>query len=211
MCARCEMADSIDVRKKRIMKPRITVHELSDLLSEDPKTMYKRAKWIRAIAEKNPQQLYPHRRFFVKLLRSENNILKWTAIDIVGYLSSADKKSRIDITLNNLVSFLHGGKLIAANHAIRSLARVAQARPETQERVIAELLSVEQSTYESEECRNIALGKVIEALGQFCSGSKQNDRVVNFVKRQTANSRPATRKRAQKLFLNLGASSTRGG
>jgi hypothetical protein len=185
------------------MRPPVAAKDLADLASDSPRIKYGRAKSLLGIAKKNPKQLYPHRRFFVKLLKSENNILKWTAIDIIGYLSSVDAKSRVDVVLNSLAGFLHGGKLITANHAIGALARIALARPALQDRVTAELLSVEHSSYESEECRNIALGKVIEALGLFCNDPTRNKRVLGFVRRQTTNARPATRKKAERFLANL--------
>jgi hypothetical protein len=130
--------------------------------------------------------------------------LKWTAIDIIGCLTSAGKNNRVDRVLKSLSGFLRGGKLITANHAIGALARIALAKPGYRDRITVELLTVEHSSYETEECRNIALGKVIEALGLYCMAAGENKRVMNFVSRQTTNGRPATRKKAEKFLSKLG-------
>ena len=61
---------------------------LADLSSNDPKIKYGCAKNLLVAAKENPAEIYPHLDFFVKLLDSENRILKWTAIDIIGYLAS---------------------------------------------------------------------------------------------------------------------------
>jgi hypothetical protein len=191
------------------MRPRVTAKHLADLASDNPRTKYGRAKSLLAIARKNPESLHPYRRFFLKLLRSENNILKWIAIDILGYLSSVGWRTRVEPLLNDLTGFLHQGKLITANHAIGALAHVALARPAHRDRVTAELLSVEHVSFESEECRNIALGKVIEALGLCWEDAGLNKGVIDFVGRQTTNSRPATRKKAEKFLANLVRSTKR--
>jgi hypothetical protein len=185
------------------MKSRMTKLHLADLSSDNPRVKYGRAKSLVAIAEKRPDLLYPHLAFFVKLLKSENNILKWTAIDVIGSLSSVDKRKKIDKLLNQFYGLLEGGKLITANHAISALAGVALAKPAHQTKIIARLLNVEHLTYETDECRNIALGKVVQALGSICRGQSANDDVVQFVRRQTTNSRPATRKKAQKFLKAL--------
>jgi hypothetical protein len=66
-----------------------TSWDLKDLSSRDPKIKYGCAKKLVATAAKTPAKLYPYMDFFVDLLDSENQILKWTAIDIIGYLIKA--------------------------------------------------------------------------------------------------------------------------
>jgi hypothetical protein len=185
------------------MKSGITKLHLADLSSDNPKVKYGRAKSLVAIAQKRPDLLYPHLPFFVKLLKSENNILKWTAIDIIGSLSSVDKQKQIDRLLNQFYALLESGKLITANHGIGALAEVALAKPAHRTKIIPRLLNVEHLTYETEECRNIALGKVVQALGSICRDVSPDDQVVQFVRRQTTNSRPATRKKPQKFLRAL--------
>jgi hypothetical protein len=192
------------------MKTTITKKELAELSSDNPKVKYRRAKSLVAVAKKNPCQLSLHFPFFVKLLNSKNNILKWIAIDIIGYLSSVVKKNRADRIIETLVGFLQGEKLIPASHAITALSHVALAKPEYQDRVTQELLNVEHYTYESEECLNIALGKVLEALESFSSRLNHKGEILAFINRQTTNNRSATRKKAEK-FLKKFAQSTHKG
>src|SRR3989304_1948407 len=88
------------------------------LSSRDPKIKYGAAKALLAAAKDDPTSLYPHTDYFVQLLDSENNILKWTAIDIIGLLARVDSANRISAMTGRLVSFLSAGNLITANHAI---------------------------------------------------------------------------------------------
>ncbi len=176
---------------------------LDNLLSDDPKIKYGSAKKTIAISKENPAELYPGFDFFVKLLESENQIIKWTAIQIIGYLSRVDKNKKVDNLLPRLIDFLNCGKMITANNTILSLSEIVSHKPEYQERIISELLKVENYNYETAECRNITLGKVILALGKFKEQIKNRKEVLDFLERQTANTRNATKKKAHELLDKL--------
>jgi hypothetical protein len=173
---------------------------LTDLSSKDPKTKYGCVKNLLAIAQENPAEIYPNLDFFVELLESENNIIKWTAIDIIGRLARVDETKKIGALLGRLFGLLNTGKLITANHAIMALADIALVRPEHQPKITDELLKVERYNYDTDECRNIAMGTVIRALDSYFSGLKDREAAIDFVRRQTQNSRNATRKKAEKFL-----------
>ncbi len=176
---------------------------LSDLSSDKPRIKYAAAKRLIRIAETDPRSLYPHREFFMNLLASKNNIIKWTAIDIVGGLCCIDNAQEAERYLKVFVDFLRGGKLIAANHAVAALAHVAANRPEHRRRVTSELLRCEGYEYETGECHNIVVGKVILALGLYLNPADLDERVIGFLKRQTSNTRQATRKKAEGLLRRI--------
>ena len=182
------------------MERTVTKRGLDELASDKPRIKYRRANLLIALAERDPEKLYPHLTFFVKLLESDNNILKWTAIDIVGHLSTLAPNARAGRLLERLAALLNTGKMITANHAISALSRIAEAKPAFRRRITSALLKVEHYTYDTEECRNIALGKVVQAFASFVKEPGQESGVLDFVKRQTDNSRPATRKKAFRLL-----------
>jgi hypothetical protein len=173
---------------------------LRELSSKDPKVKYAAAKRLAVLAELNPGKLYPRRDFFIGMLDHENQILKWTAIDIVGRLAESGKMKNIERILKRLFAFLNAGKLITAGHAVQALAGIAAARPKTQGRITRELLKVERFQYDTAECRNIAIGIVIEAIGPLFAELKDKKPVIGFVKRQLKNRRPATRKKAERFL-----------
>lgn len=171
-----------------------------DLSSKDSKVKYGCAKNLLAIAKNSPDELYPYIDYFVKLLDDENQILKWTAIDIIGHLSKVDKEKKVDQMMGRLFKLLNTGKMITAGHAIASLAEVALAKPEYQKEITDEFLEVEHYTYDTDECHNIALGKVIIAISSYFDRLKDGKIVIEFVERQTRNKRNATKKKAEKFF-----------
>ena len=167
-----------------------------ELSSSDPKIKYGAAKTLLAQAKNDPGKLYPHAAFFEHLLESDNNILKWTAIEVIGSLASVDAERKIRKDTKRLVSFLSAGKMITANHAISALAQFARAFPEQRDAITLELMNVERCTYDTDECRNIALGNVILALDSYYDRSGHKPAVIAFVERQQANTRNATAKKA---------------
>jgi len=185
------------------LKTNVIGKYLSALSSEKPTVKYPAAKKLVEIAEKNPELLYPHLEFFVKLSKGENNILKWNAIEIIGRLSYVDKENRVDGLLKNFVYFLKGEKLITANHSISALSHVALAKPKYQKRITKELLKCEIYKYETDECHNIVMGKVVQALGSYLKIPNIKAHVLEFVKRQVFNKRPATRKKAKRFLAKI--------
>lgn len=156
-----------------------------------------------SIARESPEEIYSNFDFFEKLLDNENQILKWTAIDIIGYLAKIDEKSKIDKIMDKLYGFLSSGKLITANHAIFSLSLIAISKPEYREKITEEFLKVERNNYETIECRNIAIGKVILALDSYICDIRDKKPIVKFLKNQTNNTRNATKKKAEKLLKKI--------
>ena len=173
---------------------------LAELSSTDPKIKYGCAKNLLAIAHESPAELYPNIDYFVNLLDSENKILKWTAIDVIGHLSKVDKERKIDKLTNRLFKLLSAGNLITANHAIAALTDIALAKPEYQKEITDQLLKVENYNYDTDECRNIALGKVILAISSYSNQLKNRKAVIEFAKRQTKNTRSATKKKAEQFL-----------
>lgn len=168
--------------------------------SQNPKIKYGSLKDLMAAARIRPEAVYPHFDRFVELLKSQNNILKWSAIDVIGLLSKVDKENKVDAMVGKLTTLVKEGRLITANHAISALSAIASAKPKFKKKVARVLLKAEQYKYETTECKNIVLGKVIEAIRPIAAEVRSKDRIVSFVKRQTRNVRSSTRKKARQFL-----------
>jgi hypothetical protein len=173
---------------------------LTDLFSEDPKIKYGCSKSLIALAKANPAEIYPNLDFFVKLLDSENKILKWTAIDVIGALAKVDGVKAVDKLKGRLIGLLKAGNMITAHHAITALTDIALAKPEYQAEITDELLKVEHYNYDTDECRNITIGKAILAISNYFDNLEEKETTIEFVRRQTKNTRNATRKKAEQFL-----------
>ncbi len=65
-----------------------------------------------------------------KLSTSDNNVLKWTVIDIIGYLSASGAENKTINKIHELIELLYQGVLITCNHAIFALGLIAKNKPE---------------------------------------------------------------------------------
>jgi hypothetical protein len=157
------------------------------------------------VARENPDELYPQLNFWAELLDSENKIIRWTAIDIIGNLARVDDVKKIDLLIGKLAALLNTGNMITANHVITALANIALAKPEHQPKITEELLKVESYNYGTDECRNIAVGTVIQALDSYFDQLEDKETAIEFVRRQTKNSRHATKKKAEKFLAKYEA------
>ncbi len=77
----------------------ITKTDLDKLKSQNPKIKYGFAKELVKIASEKPGLLYEHFDYWTELMTSDNNILKWSAIDIIGYISAVDKDNK-ELSIN---------------------------------------------------------------------------------------------------------------
>jgi len=195
---------TINIKKTSFREVKmITKADLDKLNSKDPKIKYGFAKELLKISSENPEQLYEYFDYWAKLMTSDNNILKWTAIDLIGYLAAVDKDNRIDSLIPDLLKHLHGGVLITSNHSIFALGLIYQNKPNFREKILEELISISKDNFETDECKNIATGKVLETIKPFVADIKNNKSVITFVENATKSDRNATRKRAEQLLKKI--------
>jgi hypothetical protein len=165
-----------------------------------PRVRFGCSKALLLLSGKHPDLLYEKIDRFVRLLDSENRILKWTAIAILGNLAAVDAGRRLKSLQRRLYDCLDCGELITANHAIAALGKIAQAYPDERKRITARLLGIEHKKFDTSECRNIAIGKVILAIETFLDPAKPGKSALDFVRRQMNNPRKATAGKA-KAFI----------
>jgi len=173
--------------------------------SANPRIKFGSAKSLRTVSEKNPQMLYSKMDFFVNLLESKNSILKWNALDIIANLTAVDKQNAFNRLFKKFYGYLYEGSLITASHVVDNSGKIALSKPELQGKITEELLKVEKVPLPTSECRNILIGKAINAFNVYCDEVDDKDRVIAFVKRQLNNPRKATKSKAEKFLRKINA------
>jgi hypothetical protein len=81
--------------------------DLDKLKSKDPKVKYGFTKELLNLGKGKPGLLYEYFDYWVEMLKSENNIFKWTATDLIGYLSAVDRENKSVRQIENLFDLLH--------------------------------------------------------------------------------------------------------
>ena len=191
---------------KAIRHRRLFPAIIEGLKADKAPIKYGCAKALRIISEQRPDLLYPHFDFFVGLLDHENKIFQWDAAFVLSHLARADDDDKIAAVLDRYLLPISGPVMITAANVIQGGARIAQAKPHLAERIAAEVLKVARARYQTPECRNVAIGHAILALGGIMPLLSNPAPTVRFVRKQARNARPATRKKAQQFLKSqLGA------
>jgi hypothetical protein len=185
-----------------VLQPALLSVLFKGLASENPRTRYGSMKVLRTISEKDPAILASRLGRFIGLLDSDNTILRWGAIQIVANLAAVDSRKRIEKIFDKYFAPIRGPVMVTAGTIIGGAPKIALAYPELADRIAQEILRAERATYQTPECRNIALGHAITALDQFFDSLQGKQRVIAMVTRQLHNPRNATRKKAERFLQN---------
>jgi hypothetical protein len=188
---------------KAIREPRLLSAIIEGLKADKPRVKYGCAKALRLVSEQRPDRLYPFLDSFVGLLDYENKILQWEALFVLSHLARADDDDRCADVLDRYLSPIPGPVMITAANAIQGGARIAQAKPHLADRIAGEILKVATARYATAECRNVATGHAIVALGDMLPFLSSPGPTLAFVRRQTRNPRPATRRKAEHCLKSL--------
>lgn len=174
--------------------------DFEKLTSPNPKVKYGFINELLRMGREDPQDLYPHLPHIVALLDSDNSILQWTGLDLLGLLIAVDTDHRIRPLLPRLYRYLNTGKMITANHAVWALFEIAKVESDHQNEILGEILKTQEYSYDIEECKNILYGNIIKGASAIYpnirdAGTKK--KVYDFIVKQTANGRNATKKKAE--------------
>jgi len=196
-------ANAEDLARNVIEKPSLLAKIFDGISSDNARARFKSAKTLRIISEKKPTMLYSKMDFFIKLLDSKNNILKWIAIDVIGNLASVDSENKFDKLFNKYYGLLTDESMITIGHVIDNSGKIAKAKPHLTQEITNILLKIENipiTPHITQECKNILFGKTIQAFGEFFDQIKNKDAVISFVRKQLNNTRNATKTKAEKFL-----------
>jgi len=157
-------------------------------------------KDLRRLSEEAPQLLYADFDKFVGLLEHTNSIFRWNAAHILANLARVDRSRKLAPLLGRFLQPIRGPQMIAAANVMQAAAVIAAAQPQLADKIAVGILVVSHGKYETEECRNVAIGHAIQSLGRFPKGIQRQAAVLRFVRRQLDNPRPATRRKAEKFL-----------
>jgi hypothetical protein len=157
-------------------------------------------KDLRRLSQEAPQSLYPDFEKFVGLLDHPNSIYRWNAAHILANLARVDRSHKLAPLLGRFLKPIRGPQMIGAANVIQAAAVIAAAQPRLADKLAAGILTVGQAKYETEECRNVAIGHAIQSLDRFFESIPRQRAVLGFVRRQLGNPRPATRRKAERFL-----------
>jgi len=177
---------------------------LAGVASPRASVRFRSAKTLALLAGETPEAAYPHFDSFLKLLDSENSIVRWNAMRMLAALAPADREGKLEAVLPKYLSAIAGPQMIGAATAMQGAAAIALAQPHLAERLAQAILGVRRARYETDECKNVAMGHAIKALDRFFDLIDDQATVLRFVRGQLDNSRPATQAKARDFLKRRG-------
>jgi hypothetical protein len=192
-----------ELARRAIKNPRLLEKVMEGLGTETACVKFGCAKALRVLSETRPDLLYPRFDFFVRLLAHPNTIFQWEAARVLSQLARVDAEDKFTANFDKYFAPIRGPVMITAANVIRGGARIAVAKPHLADLIAEEVLKVDRARYQSPECRNVAIGHAVLALGDFFELLQHPAPVLRFVRKQIENSRPATRKKAEQFLKGV--------
>jgi hypothetical protein len=158
------------------------------------------SKALRILSDLVPEALYPHFDSFAAMLDHENQILKWNAMLTLASLARVDRHGKIEAILDRYLEPISGPDMITAANAIRGAVVIALAKPHLVRRILLRIMRVEHAEYSTPECRNVAIGHALRALGLLADLLPDRHMLRLFAARHVANPRPATSAKARQFL-----------
>jgi hypothetical protein len=153
--------------RKAVSNPQWLEALKKGLGSDQARVKYGCAKTLRFLSEEHPTLLYPQFDFFLRLLDHENKILQWEAVFVLSQLARVDTDDKLAASFRKYFSPIKGPVMITAANVIQGGARIARAKPHLADRVATEIRKAGRASYQAPECRNVAIGLAIVALGDM--------------------------------------------
>ncbi|HJZ97410.1 MAG TPA: hypothetical protein VKE70_12960 [Candidatus Solibacter sp.] len=176
---------------------------LRDLESAQKAERLAASKKLRDLSAETPGELYPHFDIFAGLLGSENNVLRWNAILTIANLAPADREDRIDEMLDVYLAPIRGPVMITAANTIKGAAIIGRAKQHLAPKIAGALMRVERAQFATPECRDVAIGHVLDALPKIVRWQVAGA----FAAKHVNNPRPATAKKAARVSASSGSAS----
>jgi len=191
---------SVESIAKKVVNDKKLLDDLLEYTSSDKAVIkYKSLKVLTLLSEQQSELLYPEWDFFVKLLDNENTFLRTIGATIIANLTRIDTENKFESIFNKYYNLLEDKSMInAANIAGRS-GIIAKSKPHLQSKITNKLLDIDK-TQHSSECKNIIKGKAILSFNEYIGEFNDKEKIIQFIKKELKNTRPATKKKAEKLL-----------
>jgi hypothetical protein len=176
---------------------------LSGISSLKPSIRYGCAKVLMDFSDEEPEKLYPHIDFFIKLLDSKYRILTWNAIITIANLTKVDSEKKFDLIFDKYYDFLKNEYMVTVSNVVGNSGKIALAKPYLTKKITDKLLNVENisiTPHLSEECRRVIIGQVIKTFDMFFPQIEQKEKVISFAKKYLNSSRDSLRKESEKFL-----------
>jgi hypothetical protein len=152
------------------------------------------------LSEKNPEKLYWYFDDFAAMLDSKYRILTWIAMAIIANLTAADKEDKFDKIFDKYYSYLGNEYMVTVANVVANSAKIAKEKPYLTQKIIAELLKVQDlkiTAHLTEECKLVIAEKAIQTFNALHKNADDKRQLLVFARAYTNCTRDTLRMEAQ--------------
>jgi hypothetical protein len=183
--------------EKALKDEKVLQELLEGVLSKNDATRQHSFQALNFLSEKHPERLYGKWDFFADLIREGNSFHKYIAIWIIANLTEADPENKFEKLFDDYYGLLGDKSVIPAAYVAAKSGKIALAKPELQSEITNRLLDIDATV---QKHRDLVKASAIEAFEAYFEKSRDQTRIIEFVKAQLNCESPKTREKA-KAFL----------
>ncbi len=156
------------------------------------------SKAVLYLSEQHPEVLLPHWAYFVRLLKSDNGFSKYVAVHVIANLTTAGDDGRFEKVFNTFFNLLDDESVMVASHVAGVSGQIAGAKPRLRPKITQRLLGIAQTHFPAER-QALIISYAIPSLDEYFADAagREQERILDFVKRQIDCASPRTRKLAK--------------
>ncbi len=176
---------------------------IDNLTTKNETVRYNCSKTLNLLSEEHPEVLYPKWDFFVELLNSDHTYWKLSVIPLLANLTRIDTENKFEKIFDEYYGLLDDKSMIPAAWIADYSGRIARAKPGLQTRITEKLLSIDK-THHHPERRDLIKAGAIESFDEYFEETKDQKRILKFVKKQLNCMSPKTVKKAADFLKKRG-------
>lgn len=183
--------------------------KLIDIEGTEPSAVkFTAEKAVRSISESNPELFEGMEAEIFSLLKSENTFIRLGNIVTCANLSVLSSDKILELLKEDYISFLYSTNIAEFGNAVKGIPKIISVFPSLEENLIPPLFEISERVFihkgkPSDECRNVAAGKVMEVFEKIGKNSPYRQEMLNFAEMNLTNTRNSAKRKAEKLVKKL--------
>ena len=188
-----------NLAEKAIKDDKLFSELLEKILSKKDEIRYPSFKVLLLISQDHPEVLYPKWDFFADLINSDNAYRRLIAVQLISNLTKVDTEQKFEKIFDKYYNLLNDSVIVSVHLASNS-GKIAKTKPELETEITKKLLGIENIDHKHKE---LIKSGAIEAFGEYFEESKNQKKILEFVKKQLESSSPKTKKKAKEFLKKL--------
>lgn len=192
-----------------IQKEPDILKELIDIEGTEPSAVkFAAEKAVRSISGSNPKLFAGIETEIFSLLKSENTFIRLGNIVTCANLAVLSSDKILELLKENYILFLYSTNIAEFGNAVKGIPKIISVFPSLEEKLIPPLFKISERVFihkrkPSDECRNVASGKVMEVFEKIGKNSPYRQEMLNFAEMNLTNTRNSAKRKAEKLVKKL--------